>query len=380
MRTIDWIALGLVAAMAFAGWRNGLVASALSFIGLAGGAYVGSRLAPGLLHDGSSSPWAPVASLVGALVGASIFQAGASLAAASVRGGLRLTPFRLLDSVGGVLFGAAAGLALVWVVGAAALLVPGQTEIRRQVRQSQILRTLDEAVPPQQLLHLLARIDPFPTIAGPAAPLEAPSAGIARAGAVRTAARSVVKVVGTACGVGVEGTGWFAAPERVVTAAHVVAGEDETQVRLPGESELHQATVVAFDSHNDVAVLRVQGAGRQRPLRLADPSDGTSVAILGYPLNGGLTAAPGRVGRTAGVLTSDAYGRGPVARIVTALAGSVEHGDSGGPAVDASGRVLATVFASRAGSSNGGFGLPASVVRRALRSAQGPVSTGACAG
>ena len=88
---------------------------------------------------------------------------------------------------------------------------------------------------------------------------------------------------------------------------------------------------------------------------------------------------PGRIGRTAVVITQDAYGHGPVARTITAVAGLVEHGDSGGPAVDASGFVQATIFAARLDSASG-FGIPGSIVRHALDSAQGPVSTGSCAG
>ena len=73
-------------------------------------------------------------------------------------------------------------------------------------------------------------------------------------------------------------------------------------------------------------------------------------------------------------LMNDAYGRGPFGRAVTTLRGTVRHGDSGGPAVDANGAVETTVFASRVGSS-GGFGVPTSAVRKALAGAKGPVST-----
>jgi S1-C subfamily serine protease len=102
------------------------------------------------------------------------------------------------------------------------------------------------------------------------------------------------------------------------------------------------------------------------------------VALVGYPHNGPLDAAPGRVGRTATLAGDDAYGRGPVLRTVTALGGRIEHGDSGGPAIDAQGRVQATIFASRRGS-YGGFGVPAVAVRRALSRARRPVTTGPCA-
>jgi S1-C subfamily serine protease len=176
----------------------------------------------------------------------------------------------------------------------------------------------------------------------------------------------------------VEGSGWFAGHDLVVTAAHVVAGEKgDTIVQIPGHPIL-PAAVVLIDIRNDIAVLRVPGAD-ETPLRLTDPRDGAAVAILGYPLNGGLTATPGRIGHTSTVLTQDALGRGPVGRTITAVAGQVEHGDSGGPAVDVNGRVQSTIFAARRGSASG-YGVPPSIVRDDLaRAGTQPVPTGACA-
>jgi S1-C subfamily serine protease len=374
---VDWIALAVVGVCAIGGWRRGLIASALSLAGLVLGAYAGSRIAPHLLTGGSSSAWTPLAGLVGAFAGAALLQTLGSLAGSFVRGGLKLTPFRFLDSAGGILVGALTGIVIVWVAGATALLVPGQTAIRREVLRSEIVRHLNEAVPPARLLHLLARVDPFPSIVGPAAPSTAASPAIVRAPGVRNAEASVVKIVGIACGIGVEGSGWFARRNLVVTAAHVVAGESGTTVAIPG-SRTYNADVVSFDPHSDVAVLRVRGV-TARPLRYANPTPGTPVAILGYPDNGPLTATPGRIGSTSSVLTRDAYGHGPIVRTITAVAGRVRHGNSGGPAVDARGVVRTTIFAARVGSPTG-YGIPASVVARALGSAQRPVSTGSCAG
>jgi S1-C subfamily serine protease len=374
---VDWIAIAVVLVCAIGGWRRGLIASALSLAGLALGAYAGSRIAPHLLSGGSSSAWTPLAGLVGAFAGAALLQTVGSIAGSFLRGGLKLTPFRFLDSAGGILFGGLTGVVIVWVAGATALLVPGQTTIRREVLRSVIVRHLNDAVPPARLLHLLARVDPFPSILGPAAPSTPASPAIARKPGVVRAEGSVVKIVGTACGIGVEGSGWFARPSLVVTAAHVVAGEHDTTVDIPGSGTFH-ATAVWFDAHNDVAVLRVSGA-TTTPLRYANPIPGKPVAILGYPANGPLTATPGRIGSTSTVLTRDAYGHGPVERMITAVAGRVRHGDSGGPAVDAAGVVRTTVFAARLGAPTG-YGIPTSIVARALRSAQRPVSTGSCAG
>jgi len=232
----DWIALGLIALTAFSGFRRGLVASALSLGGLVAGAYAGSRVAPHLLHGGAGSAWTPLAGLGGAVVGALLLQTVAGLLGSFLRGGLKLTPFRFFDSLGGIVLGAATGIALVWVVGATALLVPGQTRLRREVQRSTIVRRLDEQVPPSRLLGLLARIDPFPSITGPAAPKSPPSPVILRRSAVLRAKASVVRITGNACGIGIEGSGWFATPRLVVTAAHVVAGEHDTSVQIPGSA------------------------------------------------------------------------------------------------------------------------------------------------
>jgi S1-C subfamily serine protease len=264
---------------------------------------------------------------------------------------------------------------LAWALGVVALQLPGQTKLRREVQQSLILRRLNRILPPSTVLRALARFDPFPSITGPQAQVRPPDPRVLRLPGVRAAAPSVVKVVGTACGLGVEGSGWVAAAETVVTAAHVVAGERDTAVRPFGSSGSLEARVVAFNPRDDVAVLRVPRL-RARALRLVDARPGRAVAVLGYPLDGAFAAVPGRVGATQRVITQDAYGR-PTARTVTTLRANVRHGDSGGPAVDASGAVETTVFAARVGG-GAGFGVPSSAVRTALATADGAVSTGPC--
>jgi S1-C subfamily serine protease len=315
---------------------------------------------------------------VGAVIGGVLFQIGALAAGSFLRGGLRLTPLRLLDSAGGLLLGVAIGLAIVWVGSSVALLTPGETGLRSQVERSAIVKQLNAALPPRTLLNLLARIDPFPSIAGPSAPSLPPSSGVLRDRSIRQASARVVKVLGTACGVGVEGSGWFAGRDLVVTAAHVVAGARDTIVQIPGDPLAHPVQLVWLDVHNDVAVLRVPGVN-ETPLRLADPHPGGAVAILGYPLDGPLQATAGRIGNTATVLTQDALGHGPVDRSITAVAGKVEHGNSGGPAVDRAGAVESTIFAARVGSSSG-YGVPPSILRSDLaRVGTETVAPGACA-
>ena len=101
--------------------------------------------------------------------------------------------------------------------------------------------------PSSGLLDALARLDPFPRIDGPEARVPAPTAWIARAEGVRAAADSVVKILGNACGLGVEGSGWVAGNGLVVTNAHVVAGQKDTRVLVRGREPGLDAVAVSFD-------------------------------------------------------------------------------------------------------------------------------------
>jgi S1-C subfamily serine protease len=373
---LDWIAVAIVLIAALGGAVQGFVWSALSLAGLVTGAVLGGHLAPVLLTQGAASPYAPVIAVVGAVTLAIAFEVVGSAVGAALRGRESRRFLRDLDSAAGVVAGALMGLTAVWVLGAMALQLPGQAQLRRAVQRSELLQRLNSIVPPRTLLNALGRIDPFPSLAGPPVPTQPLDPHVLSQPGVRAAAPSVVRVLGTACGIGVEGTGWVARTGLVVTAAHVVAGQTDTTVTTLSGTTL-PAEAVAFDSRNDLAVLHVPALG-VRPLRLVEPRSGASVAIIGYPENGPFDAVPGRIGATATVISRDAYGNGPVTRTVTSLSGAVRHGDSGGPAVDASGAVQTTVFAARI-NGGGGYGVPASLVRRALASARGPVSTGPCA-
>jgi S1-C subfamily serine protease len=375
--SVDWFALAFVAVTGLLGLRKGLIASALSLAGIIVGAIIGARLAPHLLSGGSNSPYTPLAGLAGAAIFAVLLETVGTMAGRTLRGSLPVRPLRTLDSLAGLVLGAGAGLALVWVVGASALLVPGQTSLRHGAQQSLVLRELYARVPPARFMRLLARVDPFPSIAGPESPVQPPDPALLRSPGVRQAAPSVVRVLGTACGLRIAGSGWVAKPSLIVTAAHVVAGQKDTAVEKPGSDRKFAATVVAFDTRNDIAVLRVRGLGL-RALPMVTPKSGTAVAIVGYPENGALSAVPGRLGPTTEVLSEDAYGHGPVPRRITSVRGKVRHGDSGGPTVDARGAVETTLFAARLGS-EGGFGVPSDIVRNAVRHVRGRVSTGDCA-
>ncbi len=378
MTGLDWIIVGVVILLALFGWAQGFVAGALALVGFAIGAFVGTRVGPLVLNDGADSAWAPAFGLIGALIAGAVLALGFEGLGARLRARVRAPAFSAIDGALGALLTAVVGLGVVWVLGAVALGSGG--ELRQVVRRSAVLQELNTILPPTSgLLSTLRNLDPFPRIDGPEVRVEAPEQGIVGDPQVDAAARSVVKILGTACGLGVEGSGWVAADGVVVTNAHVVAGQEDTRVLLEGEGNGLDAEAIAFDARNDIAVLRVPGLDAPA-LPLADsPRAGTSAAVLGFPRNGPYDERAGRLGETREVVTQDAYGQGPVRRSITSLRGAVRSGNSGGPMVDGRGRVVTTIFAATTSGPRGGYGVPNAIVRRTLDGANGPVSTGDCA-
>ena len=380
MTGVDWIIVAFVTLLALFGYGQGFLVGALSLVGFALGAFLGGRFGPELLSEGARSPYAPVFALGGAVLVGGLFALGLETVGRALRSALVLPGLGVLDGLMGALLSGVVGLGLAWVFGAVALQTPGARSLRSDVQRSEILSRLYARFPPGDVLNLLARFDPFPQIAGPAPNVSPPDRAIARDPDVRAAARSVVKITGTACGLGVEGSGWVASDGLVVTNAHVVAGQDDTVVQVGGEGSTLDADAVAYDPRNDVAVLRVSGLGAPA-LRIApDPAAGASGAILGFPENGPYDVRAARIGATSVVRSQDSYGRGPISRSMTSIRGLVRSGNSGGPVVGDDGTVLTTVFAATVGGRvRGGYGVPNAIVRRTLAGARGEVDTGPCA-
>jgi S1-C subfamily serine protease len=383
---LDWLIVAFAAILAILGFRQGFIVGALSFCGFALGALLGTRVAALVLPQGSTSPYAPAFGLLGALLGGAILASGLEGLGFRLRRTLIIPGMGAIDGVLGAALGAALALGIVWIAAAVAGQTPGQGQLQADIQRSAILRKLNQVLPPSgPILNALARLDPIPSISGPSPDVAAPEPAIARTPGVRRAARSVVRVDGTACGLAIEGSGWVAEPDVVVTNAHVVAGETDTTVEVGGQPPSLPAEPIAFEPQHDIAVLFVPELNL--PTLSVAPSTpaGTSGAILGYPENGPFDVQPARIGRTQDVVTQNAYGQGPVTRLLTPLRGLVRPGNSGGPLVDDDGRVLTTVFAATVDSKvRGGYGVANETVAGVLREAQArerersQVSTGPC--
>jgi S1-C subfamily serine protease len=381
VNVLDLFILLFVVFLVWRGFRTGFLAGALSLVGVVLGAALGSRIVPALLDSDGDLVFGSVITLASIVAFAVLGDILARAASGFLQEKIEGANSEALDRAGGALLGVALSLTLVWVATTFALGTPLLSSLHPTMQESTMLGALNRAMPSRLLTQAVSRLDPIPSFRGPEADVADPNQEIAKDPEVLAATSRVVRVSGVACGYGVEGSGWAAAPDLVVTNAHVVAGEISTQVQPEGNGLPLPARVMAFDEKNDIAVLRVNDL-RLPPLRLAEPRNSEPVALLGFPEHGPFDIRAGRVGDTTRVISNDAYNRGPVERTVTSFKGFVRPGNSGGPAVNEDGEVVATVFASRADSDDAGYGIPSSLVKQLVDLAQerrNPVSTKECA-
>jgi putative serine protease PepD len=169
------------------------------------------------------------------------------------------------------------------------------------------------------------------------------------------------------------GTGMVIDPQgHILTADHVVAGAKSVTVTLPGGLS-RKATVVAGDAASDVAVLKIDPAGLTlHPVTLGTLTNhrvGDPVAVVGDPFDVQRSLSTGVVSgldRTISGLNGYSI---PNALQTDA---AMNPGNSGGPVLDAGGRVIGiadqiATGGSGADSSTGvGFAVPIEIVKAEL--------------
>ena len=381
MTAVDVVIVLFVVLTVLRGARTGLLAGIFSLVGVILGASLGSRVAPYLLPEGGSPIFGAGITLISILAFAAFGEVVARTAGGALRDRLASPASETLDGLGGATLGLALSLVLVWAVGVFALQAPPLSGLHPAVNESRILQALNERMPSDLLTRAVSELDPLPQIRGPEPDVAVPNERVAGDPEVLAAGSRTVRVRSIACGYGIEGSGWVAAPDLIVTNAHVVAGQTVTRVQPGGTGLPRRAEVVLFDDRNDVAILRVDNLGLD-PLPLAAPEVGDAAAVLGFPESGPLDIEPARTGATQHVISGDAYNQGPVERTVTSFRVYVRPGNSGGPVVNENGEVVATVFASRANSEGSGYGIPSQIIQRRLATAAERtelVSPGKCA-
>ncbi len=392
---LDLVLLLVLAAYAVSTYRSGLVAGALALAGLLGGAVLGLWLMP-MVFD----RWVPDGGLlvrllvlvVGTVLLASLGQQLGRAVGRRLRSLTPPGPLRALDSVLGAVAGVVVAALMAWFLAAASL--PGlPAPLAQAVSGSRVLQGIDDAVPAETdrvvagARRALGQGD-FPRVFSglerePIRPVEAPPAGVADGQGVQQAARSIVEVSGTAlsCSRQQEGSGWVAAPERVVTNAHVVAGLEHPSVRVGGSGPALQATTVAFDPERDVAVLAVPGLDAPALPRGERLEHGDPVIAAGFPHGGPYHVETGAVRDQLVARGNDIQGNPGAHREVYSTSAKVEPGNSGGPLLSPSGQVVGTVFAASTSDPTTSYALTLEETRPVIEEAARAttaVSTGPC--
>ena len=145
----------------------------------------------------------------------------------------------------------------------------------------------------------------------------------------------------------------------VLTNNHVIDGETSITVELQNGSD-HSASVVGYDATDDVALIHINGVSGLRSINSnsGSVSVGDSVVAVGNALGkgGSPTVVSGSVTATNQTITAsddDGSNAETLHNLIQTNA-PIQPGDSGGPLLDASGRVIGM---DSAASTNTGFGL-----------------------
>ena len=190
---------------------------------------------------------------------------------------------------------------------------------------------------------------------------------------------------------GQHGAGWLLEPGLIVTAAHLVEGQEQVIVRQAA-APTFVAVVVGRDARRDVALLRYDvGRAQLSPgaaaLPLGDATiDDIATDLLALGYSGSGVKREGAVGSpkaNAGILSQitnfgpESYGRN------LEMDAAIDPGDSGGPVLNGAGEVVGMVRAAARRSEGGGmvvgtfYAVHADEIRAALaeiRSGQSPAS------
>ncbi len=390
MDALDAVVLAVSVLAGVGGYRAGLLARLLSWMGLAAGIFLAARFLPRIIALVSlSSPTSRLAVAAAVLVGAAfVGMAAGQLLGRRIHGALPPGAPRSVDRLVGAAVGVLSVLAALWLLLPAISSVPGwpsaaarSSVVSRWVRGTlprppNTLQALRRLVGNNGLPQVFASLDPRGAVGPP------PAASPLRPAVLARAEASTVRVKGQACDRIQEGSGFVVAPDLVVTNAHVVAGEPpgSTSVLRP-DGRTFAARVVLYDSERDIALLRVPGLD-EPALPLADARVGSRGDVLGHP--GGvarLVVSPYAVDRQITAVGEGLYHRHHTRRQVLVLASGLRPGDSGSPLVDVHGRVVGIAFAVAVGQPDTAYALSTAELRPDLAGAHAAtVSTEACLG
>lgn len=192
--------------------------------------------------------------------------------------------------------------------------------------------SLEGSIPPSPLT--IATTQPVPTDSGPTS----------FADMFATYADGIVRIQNTTCSGSATGSGALIAPNLVITAAHVVEGH--SNLKVVSTDQVVSGEVVGYAIEDDVALVRTSSPMAGHVLQVADQNApvGTELAALGYPRSGPLSlAGPGVVSAYGLTVTYNLGDELVEVADLMRMTVPTNPGNSGGPLVDVSGRIVGLV-------------------------------------
>jgi S1-C subfamily serine protease len=176
---------------------------------------------------------------------------------------------------------------------------------------------------------------------------------------------AVVAIKTSGAGIG-SGSGFIVDPSgTIVTNLHVIKDAASVAVRLASGDIYDQVQIRAVDVRKDLAVIQILGYGLPT-VELGDSDSvqvGQSVVLIGNPLG----VLEGSI--SAGIVSGLRNLEGAGFRVIQTDA-AANPGNSGGPLVDASGKVVGVVSFKLRGAENLNFVVPVNYVRGLLASTE----------
>jgi len=262
--------------------------------------------------------------------------------------------------------------------------------VQEQIKSSAIIDALAEHLPlPDSVSNLASLRQPFSSpevFSGQEAIFNTNTSALGGTyteldAATEKTKASMVKITVWGCGSVAIGSGFVVDPHHVMTNAHVVAGGD--RISLANGSKILVGTVVWFDPKLDVAILRTQAdlEGAPLPVSATAAKSGSIASHLGYTEQPGLNVSDVVVMQKLNATGYDIFRSGQVTREIYALRGEVIPGNSGGPVIDASGKVIGVIVGHSAVQSKTGYAIVSVQVADLVKKSPAlvdPVSAGEC--
>jgi S1-C subfamily serine protease len=156
----------------------------------------------------------------------------------------------------------------------------------------------------------------------------------------------------------------------VLTNYHVIESANSLEVSLPDRSK-YDATIVGVDPPNDLAVIRLENAPKEKlhPISLGDSGVlkvGQKVLAIGNPLGLQNTLTIGIVSSLGRRIRTET---GDLVDNVIQTDAAINPGNSGGPLLNAAGEMIginSSIFTIGGGNIGIGFAIPANTIRRVV--------------